>query len=224
MHLSPSLLAADTTRLADAVRAVEAARQQFLQIQSLHVGSLHIDVMDGHYVANLAFSPQTLRDLRHTTDLPLHAHLEVERPERFVPLFAHAGLVIVQADACADVAVTVAQIRALGVRAGVAINPGDDPAPVAPVLGDVDLLLAMTVAPGFGGQLLGRRGLDVVRWAVEQRAAAAGDFAIGVDGGVNGETIGEAAQAGADFFVAGTAIFRGEVVENVEKLVRAVRA
>ncbi len=214
MHLSPSLLAADSTRLADAVRAVEAARARFPQIQSFHV-----DVMDGHYVANLAFSPQVIHDLRGLTNLPLHAHLEVERPERFIPLFAHADLVIVQADACADVAATVAQILRLGPRAGVAINPGDDPVRVVSVLANIDLLLAMTVAPGFGGQPFDRRGLDVVRWAAERRAAGAGNFAIGVDGGVSAETIGEAVRAGADFFVAGTAIFGGEVVENVEKLV-----
>jgi ribulose-phosphate 3-epimerase len=208
LHLSPSILAADTANLAAAVRAVETGGAD----------SLHIDIMDGHYVANYAFSPKTLADLRRVTTLPLHAHLEVGNPDAMLPLFAAADMIIVQEDTTPDLAATIATIRRLGCDVGVAVNRDRPVAALLPVLPQVDLLLVMAVEPGFGGQPFDANVLDKVRWLHTQRAMLGAGFAIGLDGGITPVTIAQAAAAGADFFAVGSAAFAGDVATNVVRL------
>ena len=213
LHLSPSILAADTANLAAAVRAAEAGGAD----------SLHIDVMDGHYVANYAFSPKTVADLRWGTALPLHAHLEVGNPDAVLPLFAEADMIIVQEDTVSqsgmpDLAATIAAIRQLGCAVGVAVNRDRPVAPLLPILDRVDLLLVMAVEPGFGGQPFDAGVLDKVRWLHAQRAASRQSFAIGLDGGITRATIALSAAAGADFFAVGSAAFAGDVAESVRQL------
>jgi ribulose-phosphate 3-epimerase len=197
LHMSPSILAADTANLSAAVAAAQAAGAH----------SIHVDVMDGHYVANFAFSPKNIDDLSGATTLPLHAHLEVSDPDRCVPLFAHADMIIVQEDTTPNLAATLARIRAAGCEAGVGVNPERPLGPVLPLLAQIDLLLLLAVAPGFGGQVFNPVVLEKARHLAEHRARAGLPFAIGVDGGINAVTIGAAAAAGVDFFVAGTAVF-----------------
>lgn len=210
IHLSPSILAADTTHLAAAVQAAERGG----------ANSLHIDIMDGHYVANYAFSPKTLSDLRRVTALPLHAHLEVENPDAVLPLFAAAQMIIVQEDTTPDLAATLATIRQLGCAAGVAVNRSRLLEPLLPHLAEIDLLLVMAVEPGFGGQIFDASCLGKVRWLHQRRAAGDLNFAIGVDGGIQPATLAEAVAAGADFFAVGSAAFTGDPAAAV----RALRA
>lgn len=212
IHLSASILAADTAHLAAAVQAAATGG----------AASLHVDVMDGRYVDNFAFSPKTIADLRRVTDLPLHAHLEVAEPARSIPLFAPADMIIVQEDTTADLAGTVAQIRAQGNQVGIAVNPDRTVARLEPYLGDMDLLLVMAVWPGFGGQPFDATVLTKVAWAATQRQRLGLAYAIGVDGGISRATIGPALAAGADFFAAGSAIFQGDVAANVRGLLAQV--
>jgi len=207
-HLSPSILAADTANLAAAVRAVETGGAD----------SLHIDIMDGHYVANYAFSPKTVADLRRVTRLPLHVHLEVSNPDAVLSLFAAADMLIVQEDTAPDLAATIAAIRRLGCAVGVAVNRNRSVAALSPLLPQVDLLLVMAVEPGFGGQPFDARVLDKVRWLQQQRTSLGARFAIGLDGGVTTTTIAPALAAGADFFAVGSAAFAGDIAHAVRQL------
>jgi len=213
IHLSASILAADTANLAAAVAAAAQGG----------AASLHVDVMDGRYVANYAFSPKTIADLRRVTDLPLHAHLEVAEPLAAIPLFAGADMIIVQEDTVTDLAPTLALIRRQGNQVGVAVNPDRPVEPLAPWLAEIDLLLVMAVWPGFGGQPFDAAVLAKVAWAAAQRQRLGLAYAIGVDGGISAATIGAAAAAGADFFAVGSAVFQGDVAANVRSLLAHVR-
>ncbi len=208
LHLSASILAADTANLAAAVRAAAAGG----------AASIHVDVMDGRYVANYAFSPKTIADLRRVTDLPLHAHLEVADPARTIPLFAAADMIIVQEDTAVDLAETLTLIRVQGNQIGVAVNLDRAVAPLAPFLAEIDLLLVMAVWPGFGGQPFDIRALEKVAWAAAQRQQLGLAFAIGVDGGIDPVTIRTAVDAGADFFAVGSAVFKGEISRNLRAM------
>ena len=208
IHISASVLAADTAHLAAAVGAAQAGG----------AASIHIDVMDGRYVDNFAFSPKTVADLRCVTALPLHAHLEVLEPVRAIRLFAAADLIIVQEDTVPELEQVVAQIRRQGNGVGVAVNPDRPVERLAPILDQLDLLLVMAVWPGFGGQPFDATVLEKVKWAAAQRARRGLAYAIGVDGGIGPATIGAATAAGADFFAVGSAIFNGDVVGNVRGL------
>ena len=209
IHISASILAADTANLAAAVQAAAQGG----------AASIHVDVMDGRYVANYAFSPKTIFDLRRVTNLPLHAHLEVANPDGAIPLFAQADMIIVQEDTTADLAQTLALIRRQGNQIGVAVNPDRAVEPLAPLLDAIDLLLVMAVWPGFGGQPFDGRVLNKVEWAAAQRQQQGLKFMIGVDGGIGFDTIGPAVAAGADFFAVGSALFQGDIGENVHGLV-----
>ncbi len=214
IHLSPSILAADTTALGAAVSAAAAGGAD----------SLHIDVMDGHYVANYAFSPKTVYDLRRVTDLPLHAHLEVANPDAVLPLFAGAHMIIVQEDTTPDLGATLAAIRRLGCMAGVAVNRNRPVEPLLPWLPQLDLLLVMAVEPGFGGQPFDDSVLDKVRLLHAHRVATGGSCAMGLDGGISLATIGRATAAGADFFAVGSAAFTGDPAAAMRTLRAAALA
>jgi len=197
--IAPSILSADFGRLADEVRAVEAAGADWI----------HVDVMDGRFVPNLTIGPVVVKAVRKATRLPLDVHLMIVEPERYVEAFADAGAATigVQVEACRHLHRTLAQIRETGARASAVLNPATPAIAVSEVLGDLDQVLVMTVNPGFGGQKFIESMLEKIaelrRW-IDERGL---DVALEVDGGVAPGTVGRAARAGADAFVAGTAVF-----------------
>jgi len=198
--VAPSILASDFGRLAEEVARAEAAGADWL----------HLDVMDGHFVPNLTIGPDIVRAVRQATRLPLDVHLMVERPDRFVQPFSEAGadIVSVQVESSCDVKATLAAIRSAGKKAGLVFNPATPVSATEPFLGAVDLVLAMTVIPGFGGQKFIEPVLEKVKQLAALRAARKLDFDIEVDGGVSEKTAGACAGAGANVMVSGVALFR----------------
>ena len=197
--IAPSILSADFSRLGELVREVEAAGAD----------RIHVDVMDGHFVPNLSMGAVVVKGLRPITRLPLEVHLMVEHPGRFLDGFARAGAdtLIVHREVVEDPRTLLDQIRGLGKKAGLAFNPDLPVERVEPYLKDMDLALCMTVFPGFGGQKYIPESTDRVR---ELRRLVDRDnpaCEIEVDGGIDAATIGPAAAAGADVFVAGTAVY-----------------
>lgn len=198
-RIAPSILSADGSRLAEEIRAVEAAGADWI----------HVDVMDGHFVPNLTLGPAMVAAIRKVTTLPLDVHLMIESPERFVPDFARAGSdwITVHVEAAGHLHRTVGLIRDAGCRAGVSLNPATPLVQVEEILPDLDLLLVMTVNPGFGGQRFIEGVLPKIRRAKERIAAVAPRALLEVDGGVTVDNIGAVARAGADVLVSGAAIF-----------------
>lgn len=197
--IAPSILSADFSRLGEEIRTVEAAGADWI----------HIDVMDGHFVPNITMGPLVVEAVRRVTKLPLDVHLMIETPDRYIADFARAGadLIAVQVETCVHLHRSVQLIREAGVRPGVALNPATPLATIEWVLADVDFVLVMSVNPGFGGQQFIPSSLEKIaqlRMMIQTRGLST---LIQVDGGVNAGTIGAVAAAGADVFVAGSAIF-----------------
>jgi ribulose-phosphate 3-epimerase len=199
IRIAPSILAADFGRLAAEVQAVERAGADWI----------HVDVMDGHFVPNLTIGPPVVRAVRRATGLPLDVHLMIEAPERSLADYAAAGAdrIGVHVETCPHLHRTLQQIRALGKKACVVLNPATPAAAIELVLGDVDQVLVMSVNPGFGGQSFIDGVLPKLaqlrRWIDERELAVE----LEVDGGISPDTIERAARAGANVFVAGTAVF-----------------
>jgi ribulose-phosphate 3-epimerase len=199
IRIAPSILAADFGRLAAEVQAVGRAGADWI----------HVDVMDGHFVPNLTLGPPVVRALRRATELPLDVHLMIEAPERSLADYAAAGAdrIGVHVETCPHLHRTLQQIRALGRKACVVLNPATPAAAIELVLGDVDQVLVMSVNPGFGGQSFIDGVLPKLaqlrRWIDERELAVE----LEVDGGISPDTIERAARAGANVFVAGTAVF-----------------
>lgn len=197
--LAPSLLSADHARLGEEIRAVQEGGADWL----------HVDVMDGHFVPNLTLGPPLIASLRKTTRLPFDVHLMIEAPERSLEAYAAAGAnhLTVHQETCPHLYRTLTQITALGVKAGVSINPATPLYTISEVLHMVDLVLVMTVNPGFGGQKFIPEMTPKIAALAELRRTRDLPLRICVDGGITTDTIKSAARAGADVFIAGSAIF-----------------
>jgi ribulose-phosphate 3-epimerase len=199
--LNPSLLAGDHANLAASARTVA----------DLQLPWLHCDIMDAHFVPNLSFGPETLAALRHAgIKLFFDTHLMLDEPHRYVEPFAKAGasLISIHIEPDYDHAATLARIRALGCQCGIVLNPGTPARAVEKFLPAVDLVLVMTVQPGFGGQSFRRDMLPKISQLRDWRAARGLNFRLEVDGGIDIDTGRECRGAGADTFVAGTSFFR----------------
>lgn len=197
--IAPSILSADFSKLGDEIRAVEAAGADWI----------HIDVMDGHFVPNITIGPLIVEAARRVTALPLDVHLMIENPERYITAFADAGadLISVQAEVCVHLHRTVQMIKEIGLRAGVVLNPSTPLSAIEWVLNNVDIVMIMSVNPGFGGQDFIPNSLDKIRdlrGIIQKNGLST---LIEIDGGVNEKTIKNISDAGVDVFVAGSAIF-----------------
>jgi ribulose-phosphate 3-epimerase len=211
VQISPSILSADFARLADEARAVEAVADW-----------VHVDVMDYHFVPNLTIGLPVVESLLKHATLPLDCHLMIEDPDRYAPGYAEAGAgnVTIHAEAAKAPVRTLRAIRAAGARAGLAINPGTPVQPYEDLLPELDMLLLMTVEPGFGGQKFLDIVLPKLRRARAMVGAHGGAVWLQVDGGVDAETIERCADAGADVFVAGSAVYSAD---DPAQAVRALR-
>ena len=213
VRIAPSILAADFSKLGEEVRAIEQAGADYV----------HIDVMDGHFVPNLTIGPDVVRALRPHSKLPFDVHLMISPVDAFVPGFAAAGadIITVHPEAGPHLHRTLQLIKAEGKKAGVSLNPATPVETVAPVLDQVDLVLVMSVNPGFGGQAFipgALAKIAALRRMIDETGRA---IDLEVDGGINFETAAGAVDAGADVLVAGTATFRGgpeAYAGNIERL------
>lgn len=214
--LSPSILAADFSKLGEQIHELDEAGAQYV----------HIDVMDGMFVPSISFGMPLMKSIRPCTDRIFDVHLMIEEPVRYIDDFAEAGadLITVHAEACKHLDRTIEAIKEKGLLAGVAINPATPLSAVEWVLPKVDMVLIMTVNPGFGGQKLIPYTLDKVRAlrAMIEKADLKTD--IEVDGGINLENVTEAMDAGANIIVAGSAVFRGDIPENVERFLHVMNS
>jgi len=214
MKIAPSILSCDFSRLAEEIQAAEAGGADWI----------HVDVMDGHFVPNITIGPVITAAARRATALPLDVHLMIEEPERYLEAFAKAGatVITVHREVCPDPRRTLAKIRALGVRAGLAVNPATPLASVSDYLGELDLLLVMSVNPGFGGQSYIQGSTEKLAEARRLLDARGSVAELEVDGGVDARNVEEVRRAGASVVVAGSAVYGhpGGAAEGV----RALRA
>lgn len=199
IKIAPSILSANFSRLADEIKDVEKGGADYI----------HVDVMDGHFVPNITIGPLVVEAIRPITTLPLDVHLMIEDPDQYIPLFAKAGadIISVHVEACTHLHRTIHHIKDLGIKAGVVLNPGTPVSFIETVIEDVDLVLLMTVNPGFGGQAFIPSVLKKIKEVSELANNRNLHIDIEVDGGVNEETARACVAAGANVLVAGSAIY-----------------
>jgi ribulose-phosphate 3-epimerase len=214
--LVPSILSADFTRLGEQVRDAEAGGAQRIQI----------DVMDGHFVPNITMGPLTVEAVRRSTQLPLEAHLMITNPQDYIEIFAKAGadVIIVHQEVCPHLHRVIQQIKATGKKAGVALNPSTPVFMLDDILSLLDMVLVMTVNPGFGGQDFIPETLPKIARLRQMINASNFQCDIEVDGGIHEGTVPQVVRAGANLLVAGSAVYnnRESVAEALERLRRAI--
>ncbi|MDP2861607.1 MAG: ribulose-phosphate 3-epimerase [Desulfobacterales bacterium] len=212
--IAPSILSADFSRLGEEIKSVEKAGADWI----------HVDVMDGHFVPNITMGPLVVEAARRVTSLPIDVHLMIENADRFIPDFAKAGasLISVQVEACAHLNRTIQLIKELGVKPGVVLNPATPLSAIEWVLEYIDFVLIMSVNPGFGGQAFIRNSFDKIKALSKMIKGKGLSTLIEIDGGVNKDTIRDISIAGADVFVAGSAIFGSRDYKKTIKLFRTI--
>lgn len=216
IQLAPSILSADFSRLGESVKLIEKGGAHFI----------HVDVMDGHFVPNISFGAGVMKSLLGKTELPFDVHLMIENPDSYLEDFVtpQTEFITVHQEACTHLHRTIQHIRQTGVKAGVSLNPATPLVMLEHILEDVDLVLIMSVNPGFGGQKLIPRTLDKIRELKKIRDAAGLGFKIEIDGGVGAGNIAAAAEAGTDIAVAGSAVFGADdIPARVRELLKAGR-
>jgi ribulose-phosphate 3-epimerase len=215
--IAPSILSADFSRLSEEVRGVERAGADLI----------HVDVMDGHFVPNITIGPIVVTGLKKLTSLPLDVHLMIEEPGRYIEAFAQAGSnwITIHAEVCSHLSQVIKKIRKLKVRPGVVLNPTTPLKTLYPILDEIDLVLLMSVNPGFGGQSFipsTLKKVERLRKIIDQNHYA---LEIEVDGGIKVENIREVSRAGGDIFVLGTGIFKtkdyGETIRKLRQKINA---
>lgn len=211
--IAPSILSADFSRLGEEISLVEKAGADYI----------HVDVMDGHFVPNITIGPLVVESIRKITDLPLDVHLMISDPEKYIPEFAKAGsdIITIHAESTPHLHRAIQMIKEEGKKAGVSINPGTPVFNLEEVILDIDLILIMSVNPGFGGQKFIENTLDKISITRELLNKAESNADLEVDGGIKTSNIKRVADAGANVFVAGSAIFGSDDYEKTIKEMKA---
>ena len=210
IEIVPSILSADFTNLGKEIKKAERAG----------CSRLHLDVMDGHFVPNISIGPIVVKAIRKCTDLYLQTHLMIDHPERYVADFKRAGsdCIIIHQEACRNFRRAVEMIKGLKLKAGIALRPNTPPDTIKDIIDEMDMVLIMTVEPGFGGQTFikgSEKKVAAIKTILSQKGL---DIPIGVDGGINNNTIPLVVKAGATQLIAGSAVFTGDVIKNIRIL------
>jgi ribulose-phosphate 3-epimerase len=217
MKIAPSILSADFSRLRDEIQAVEKAGADWL----------HVDIMDGHYVPNITIGPVVVESVRKVTRMPLDVHLMITDPDKYAPEFIKAGAdwISVHPDTCKDPMKSLARIRELGAKASIAVNPDVPLEKVEPYFGHIDMLLMMTVFPGFAGQALIEDVLPKIQQARQRITARKLSILIEADGGIKTDNIERVVRAGAEVIVSGSGVFKTpDYAETIRKMRKATTA